>query len=263
LENFLLNHVPGFLLALLFLAVSTGLAVAGLFVVRRNIALSTLESHNDVAGFIIAVIGVLYSVMLAFVVVILWEQYDSASRNADHEASLVLSLYRNAGAFPADAPRLRADIRRYAESVADDEWKTMASRQDESKATDAAFNRLWVSLDAVRPGNAAETTYFSESVKQLNEAQQARRERIFGAAAELPIPLWFVLVAGAMVTIGFTYFFGVANFRANVLMVVALSSITGLILFLVMSLDLPFAGAVAVKPTAMRETIHEFAHVGQ
>jgi hypothetical protein len=44
-------------------------SVGGLLLVRRRIALATLEQHNEVAGFIIAVIGGLYAVLLAFVVI--------------------------------------------------------------------------------------------------------------------------------------------------------------------------------------------------
>ena len=46
------------------------------------------------AGFILAVVGVVYAVLLAFVVVIVWQQFDSARADADREATIVLALYR-------------------------------------------------------------------------------------------------------------------------------------------------------------------------
>jgi hypothetical protein len=95
----------------------------------------------------------------------------------------------------------------------------------------------------------------------LNDIEQARRERVLASSTALPGPLWLVLLAGAIVTIGFTYFFGVSNFRAHMLMVVALAAIIGLILFLLMALDLPFTGALAVRPSAMREVIGEFSRL--
>jgi hypothetical protein len=52
--------------------------------------LSTLEQHNDVAGFII---GVLYAVLLAFVVVVTWQNFDRAEQIATHEAEVVEALY--------------------------------------------------------------------------------------------------------------------------------------------------------------------------
>src|SRR5947209_14224855 len=102
MEKYLVVHVPSVLLGIGSVVVAAALATAGLLLVRRNVALSTLELHNDVAGFIIAVIGVLYSVVLGFLVVFVWEQFDGANTLADHEAVLVQALYRDAGAYRDD-----------------------------------------------------------------------------------------------------------------------------------------------------------------
>jgi hypothetical protein len=75
--------------------------------------------------------------------------------------------------------------------------------------------------------------------------------------------LWLVLVAGAVVTIGFTFFFGVPNVRAHALMVAALAAMVGLILFLVLSLDLPFTGDLSVGPSSMLHAIEEFTDFGR
>jgi hypothetical protein len=45
-------------------------------------------------------------------------------------------------------------------------------------------------------------------------------------------------------------------------MVAALAATVGLGLFLVLSLDLPYTGDIGVTPSAMDDTLHEFAHVG-
>jgi hypothetical protein len=42
-EKFLLRRIPGAALALLFVALAVGLGLAGHFLVRRNVALATLE----------------------------------------------------------------------------------------------------------------------------------------------------------------------------------------------------------------------------
>jgi hypothetical protein len=56
----------------------TLIAVAGALLVRRWATVEVLERHNEVAGFIYAVIGVLYAVVLGFTAVIVWERYDQA-----------------------------------------------------------------------------------------------------------------------------------------------------------------------------------------
>src|SRR5436305_1854749 len=76
----------------------------------------------------------------------------------------------------------------------------------------------------------------------------------------LPEQLWWVLMAGGVITIGFTYFFGVRSLGAQILMVAALAGMISLTLFLILSLDLPFSGDLAVPPTAMTHAVAEFAH---
>ena len=72
-----------------------------------------------------------------------------------------------------------------------------------------------------------------------------------------------MLIAGAVISIGFTYFFAVKNRAAQVLMVSAFASTVGLVLFLVLVLDLPFTGDVGVGPTSMERVIEEFPHYGE
>ncbi|MGH7883711.1 MAG: DUF4239 domain-containing protein, partial [Candidatus Dormibacteraceae bacterium] len=127
MERFLLVHVPGILLGFLIVGVVVAASLAGLFLVRRRVALATLEQHNDVAGFIIAVIGGLYAVLLAFVVISVWDQFEAARADASREADLVGLLYADAIFFPGHAVSIRTDLRAYAQSVVDDDWKEMSS----------------------------------------------------------------------------------------------------------------------------------------
>jgi hypothetical protein len=66
--------VFGILVVYLAVAVS----IAGLLSVRRRTSLSVPQEHNDVAGFIYAVLGIAYAVLLAFLVIAVWERFEAA-----------------------------------------------------------------------------------------------------------------------------------------------------------------------------------------
>ncbi|MEA2373136.1 MAG: hypothetical protein QOH12_3530, partial [Solirubrobacteraceae bacterium] len=110
------------------------------------------------------------------------------------------------------------------------------------------------------PTTPSQTEFYSNAVTSLQRVSELRRARILMSGDELPLPLWTALIVGAMISIGFTYFFGVRNFRAQALMVAALSSMIGVVLFLILALDLPFTGDISVGPTAMRAVLHELPH---
>jgi hypothetical protein len=57
------------------------LALAGLELVQRLVPASSRQPHNDVAGFIYAALGVIYAVLIALVVIAVWEEYGAAQRN--------------------------------------------------------------------------------------------------------------------------------------------------------------------------------------
>src|SRR4051812_44291333 len=208
--------------------------------VRRSVALSTLERHNDVAGFIIAVVGVLYAVLLAFVVVVTWQSFDRAGAVAGEEAQLAEGLYRDAAVFGPHAGELRRNLESYARFVATREWSAMANHQHEDVRTDGALEGVGKAYRSLPPEGPPQQAFYADSIRRLNDLQKARADRLEASSSQLPDALWGVLIARAVITVGFTYFFGLANVRAQALMVTALASMIGLTLFLIFSLDLPF-----------------------
>jgi len=67
--------------------------------------------------------------------------------------------------------------------------------------------------------------------------------------------IWFVLWIGAILTVGFSYLFGVESFRSHALMTAALSAEIALILFLVFVLDNPFRGDFRIQPKSFEFAI--------
>jgi hypothetical protein len=254
--------VPTAVLGVAMVAIAIAISLGGLIVVRRSVKLSTLESHHEVAGFILAVVGVVYAVLLAFVVVVTWQQFEDARTAADREAALVGGLHRTAVALPKGGAQMRVAVSGYARSVVEQEWPEMAAHHRESRQTDVALDRVWATLRAERPRGGQQTAFYQEAVTHLLDAGELRRTRVLSSGTQLPLPVWIVLIAGAAISVGFTYFFGVKKFVAQALMVGALAAITGLVLFLILSLDLPFTGNVGVGPTAMKDVLDEFAHGG-
>ena len=87
----------GFLLVVALVA----FAVAGMLVTRRRLGLEVLKLNNEVAGFIYAVIGVLYAVVLGFTAIMVWERFDTAQAGVDQEANALADL-------ASSLPELRA-----------------------------------------------------------------------------------------------------------------------------------------------------------
>ena len=77
-------------------------------------------------------------------------------------------------------------------------------------------------------------------------------------SGNVPAIIWLGLFGGAVVTIGFTFFFGSENLRAQSMMTGALSILIFSALLMVIAIDYPFAGSVKVEPHALSATLEDF-----
>ena len=257
-EKFLIDHVPGTWLCVGIVVIAVALSLLGLILVRRSVELRQLRSLHDVAGFILAVIGILYAVLLGFMVVIQWEQYSSARTDASAEAGAVLNLYRDAVALGHAGRPLATAVRNYAEQIVYVDYPYVAKHLQGDPTVDHSVNSVLKAVIELRTHAPRDSFFVDRAVQDVTTVAQTRRTRIEDASATLPGPLWLALLAGAVLTIGFTYFFGLESFAAQALMVSALAIIIALCLFVILDFDLPFSGQTAIKPTSLKSDLVEF-----
>lgn len=224
--------------------------------VRRKIPEQVHSANNEVAGFIFAVVGVVYAVLLAFLVLVVWEDLQDAQATVEREANGLGNLYRVAAELPPpfDA-QLSGALLTYARSIVDDEWQDMTFAGP-SPVTEAALDAIWdIHLQLHRSNvnlPAAQTELFGA----LQNLTDERRIRLLQARSEIPPLMWVLLWGGAFVTIGFTLFFRAPNSLPHYMMIAMLTIVVTFILFLILELDLPFTGEISVPPTAITQAIN-------
>jgi hypothetical protein len=246
--------VAGFLL----LVAGTFLAMLGTVLVRRWVPLEWLRRNNEVAGFKFAVVGVLYAVLLAFAVLIVWEKLNEAERSVALEAGAAATIYRLADGLGPTGAGVRDAITAYLEATIRADWQAM-QRGGESPEAVEALSGIYRAVLRGEPAGAHHSTIVAATLAQLDLLTQARRGRIVLAAGVVPGIIWFTLFFGAVVTIGFTFFFGAENLRAQVLMTGALAVLIFSGLLIIIAIDRPFAGTVRVEPEPLVAVLADFA----
>ncbi len=245
-----------FVWALLFIVLLP--AAITLFVpvlIRRGVSVERLMLNNEVAGFKFATLGALYAVLLAFVVVTVWEDFRGAEESSDREAAALLSIDTLASALPAErGAEIRASLSTYAQAVVRDEWSAMALDQ-RSRTTEISYRAMSRSVATFRAADESESLVHSAMLDALSDAGQHRRERLNRASVDIPEILWFTLLVGAVIVIGFVFFFGSRNVWAQSVQAAMVTALVCLVLLLVVSLDHPFTGPVSVGPSAFTEAL--------
>jgi Ca2+/Na+ antiporter len=249
------NLVPGLLGITLFVFVS----VAGLILVQRYVPIELRKQHNDVAGFIYAVVGIAFAVLLGLVVVAVWEQYQTARDTTEREADELAELFWLGQRLPpAEGRRLQELTRSYARVVVDEEWPLMARGESSPRAW-ALIDEIRLTVQNLNPDTEAGQVLYEQGFERVHDLADARRDRLVEAEQGIPGILWVVLVTGAIITVGFTYLFGLDDTTTHTLMVAMLALIIGLVLFTIGSLEYPFRGVVQVGPDSFELVLKRFA----
>ena len=234
--------------AMAFVAMS----VAGLLVVRRRVPLTLLEEHHEVAGVCFAVVGGLYGIILAFVMVSSWERYETARQDTETEASAAADLYRHSAGFNEPArSRIGSAVIAYVQSVVDDEFPAITSGES-SPPTQERYFAVWDAVLAMHPEESWEVALYQTSLDRLDDLADGRRNRMFYLESGLPSVIWVFLVAFGFVTVGFTYMFGMRRLLPQVMITIVLAGTIAWTLVLVHETQEPFIGALRVDERAFR-----------
>jgi hypothetical protein len=249
----LLYNIPTPVLGLAIVIIYIGLSITGLFTVRRFFSAHTFKLHNDIADPLFTTLGTIYAVMLAFMVIVTWQSFDTSNKNTALEANYLADLYRDSSPMPPSfRNEVKSDLKIYVSDIINDEWPNMASGSGRSLKVQADQQKLWDLYSGFQPKNETQRVFFAESVKKLNEACEMRRQRLLDARTGLNGILYFILVIGGLIVIAFTLFFGTENFVPQLLMTSMLATLIGLTLFTIMSLDYPFTGDISIKPDVFK-----------
>ncbi len=238
----------------------TLLSMLGPALVRRYVTLDRLTANNEIAGFKYAVLGVLYAVLLAFAIIVVWQKFSDAETSVVQEAGAATTIYRlSQGMGEKPGAEIRAAITVYLQAAIADDWPAMdrgvpSANSAARKALDAIYVTLLQSNIAQNSGNPV----MSELLYQLDQMTQARRARLIAAEGAVPGVIWLVLFGGAVITIVFTFFFGTQNLRAQIMMTGLLAMVIFGELLTIIAIDRPFTGPVKVEPTALIEVLADF-----
>ena len=238
-----LSLLPTTVASLVAITAAGSLSALGLIVVHRIIPHGLRSLHNDVAGFLLAIVGVIYAVLLAFIAIAVWESYTAADALVQTEANLVDDLYRGTVSLPPDlAHELRQDLYSYTETVVKTEWPELAGGMPMRVTGWRILDTFHVQLSQFRPADGSELAAQTSMLRQLNRLYDVRRGRFHAAASSLPDILWWNLLAGAAILMFFSYLFGAPRLTMHAAMVVLLGASIGLVLMLIVLLDNPFRG---------------------
>ncbi|MGH6736157.1 MAG: DUF4239 domain-containing protein [Methyloceanibacter sp.] len=252
-----MHDVPLWLTAVVVTLLAMAYAVGLMLLTRYAYGVSRLSLNNEVAGFKFAVVGVFYAVMLAFVVIAVWEDYRDTEAAVRSEATAGADLYRVTFALPEDGGAdIRGHLTSYVKDVIKDEWPSMAVGKASETVT-RHLNKLSAAIFAVQPADQKQVSLYEQALDLLTVMSDTRAKRLDSAAGSVPAIMWFVLIVGGLITLGYPAFFASSNVIAQILMTASLAALVALSLLLGLAFDYPFTGDPHISPAPFEEALDE------
>jgi hypothetical protein len=250
---------PGWLVFIGLVVVFPALVMLIQLTIRRRWPALARGEHNDVVGFIIAVVGVIYAVLLAFVVIVAWESFTRAEEVVGQEASALRTLYRNSAGLPAEAQaEMEGLVVRYATEVVDDSWPAMAAGRPGDPEAGEILQEMTDVLAGTPVIGPSQEAFVGAELDRLNQLVSLRSQRLDFVESGIPGSLWIALIVGALVTVGFALLFGLERTGIHLVMVGSLAALIGVLLFVAVGFNYPFAGDVAVHSTPFERVLDDF-----
>ena len=244
----ILNAVPISLLLLAVVALTLGLVLLAVWLIRRTVPATREGFHAEISAPMLGVVAALFGLLLAFVIIIAYENFLEASADVSREADSLASIVRDSAAFPeAEGDRVRSAVGTYVRAVVDDEWAQMHDGNDSLQAA-TALDGVFTALQTVEPRSPGATGFFDDSVRQLNDALDARRDRLEASDGGLPFEMAALILFSSLVIVAYAILVGSPDFWFHALGPAALAVVVAFSLVVLLDLSYPFSGDFAVDP---------------
>ena len=226
-----------------------GFALVSLCVMRRWV-LPRLRLDSDASLFFGAAAMqsamVLYGLVAALTAVGVWTKHSQVSDIVSAEATAIASLWRDLGGYPQrERDSMRDVLRGYTNQIIHEAWPEQRQGRI-PRAGVEWMNRFLAHLLVFEPTSESQKLLHAQTLNDYNRMHEARRQRLDAVNSRLPGVMWVVLLPGAMGCLLFSMFFSIEDARYQATLVAGLAGFVAMVLFVIVSLDRPFHGAMAL-----------------
>jgi hypothetical protein len=239
----------------LYVLIALGVAAVGVLAAGFVLHKTPLKPPFDF-GAVDALIGIVYGILLAILVLFAAGHYSNAMDHADQEATALNDMYKAAGPLP---PTLRDEIRHnvvcYAREKIELEWPDLRKSTGEGSpvvfARTRELGQLVENAAAAHPENLTISTLFQANLQRGTSRQLVLDD----SRPQLPGPLWFVVILGIGIVV---FLLSLRYWEERAHLAAALA--TSLLLLLAMvgaiaELDRPFASLIGLQPRSMEAVL--------
>lgn len=254
----LIYNSPNFLLFVFICFIVITVSLVATKLIHLKIPLKFRYGENQSVICVSQLIGIMYAVLIGFIILYELNNFNKANDAEASEAKSMFAIFRMAHALPEpSSSKIRNLILDYANNVINNEWPAMQAGLPVSNVgtniIEAISNEIR-SFNHIHLDNLIVAQALNAISTNTNNLFDEHRERVSRRHTSLSSNIWFVLLLGSVLTIGINCLLGM-ECRLHITCVVFIALMVSAVLYLIITLDRPYRGDFAIKPTTFSGTI--------
>ena len=215
-----------------------------------------LRTFKAISPGLLSPLGVLYGLLVAFLATQVWTDQQRAHDAVNREAGALRAVVLLSESFPESLGRqLRALVRRQIQEATTTEWNAMAEESIGLTRPPTAMVESLRLMLAHRPQNDGEVVAQHESVGLIEQALDARRQRVIISQSRINWVKWWGLILEALVTLVAIGMIHCDNRSAAGAAMGLFATGAAVAALMVASHARPFTGEVSVRPDVLLQVI--------
>jgi hypothetical protein len=247
-----LHNLPVWQMALVVFAI-TYLASGGILAIILALAKGERSRvFKQVSAGLLSPLGIIFGLIVVFSLAEVWSEIDRAKMAVNREASAIRMVELLATSFPGEPEaHIRTLVRRHIDEAVFTEWPAMAKQSASLKVAAPALSEALQLVLSLAPQSQGQITAQREIVAGLENAMDARRQRILLSRSSVNWVKWtclFVQAGCTMIVIAVVHS---DNRTAAAIAMVIFATGAAASVLLIVSHDRPFSGEISVKPDVL------------
>ena len=203
-------------------------------------------------------LATIFALLVAFLAAQVWSDADRANTAVNREASALRAVVLLAAGFPGEPEaRLRDLIRRHIQDAVTQEWPAMARRNATLTIAPAPLAEALGLALSLSPRSDGQVAAQRELDASLQNALEARRQRIILSRSSINWVKWTVLLVQAGLTLLAIAMVHSDNRAANRIIMAIFATGVGVAVVLIASHSRPFTGELSVDSAVLLQVMPE------
>jgi hypothetical protein len=216
---------------------ATGVSALGRSAVRKLVSPQALKEAHETIGIFFGAVGLIYSLILAFALVGVWDDFEELHSTVRQEALALERAEQQAATVGAPAgAELARGLGSYRRLVRQEEWDRHPGRSNPASRT--LLHRMQQAAE-LHTDTASRKSAWRGVAADLDRLEELRQDRLDHATAHMPPIVWLLLVAGSMLVIVMSWLFAYDSRRLHVFLASSLGVLVLLCLLALYRMDHP------------------------